>query len=200
MTKQEFLTALSDALRGLPQSDIDERVAFYAEMIDDRMEEGLSEQEAVAAVGAVSDIVLQVVDEYPLQEIIKTRIRTRRPMSALTIVLLVLGCPVWLSLLIAAFAVMLSLYVSLWAVIVSFWSVFAALIGSATGGVLGGVGFMCGGYVPSGLAVIAAALVCGGLSIFTFYGCKAASKGAARLTKAMVLAIKKACMRKEAAE
>ena len=68
MTKQEFLTALSDALRGLPQSDIDERVAFYAEMIDDRMEEGLSEQEAVAAVGSVPDIVLQVVDEYPLQE------------------------------------------------------------------------------------------------------------------------------------
>lgn len=200
MTKQEFLSALSDALHGLPQSDIDERVAFYAEMIDDRMEEGLSEQEAVAAVGAVPDIVLQVVDEYPLQEIIKTRIRTRRPMSAFTVVLLVLGFPVWFSLLVAAFAVMLALYVVLWAVIVSFWSIFAALIGSAVGGVLGGVGFMCGGYVSSGLAVIAAALVCGGLSIFTFYGCKAASKGAVWLTKKMMLGIKKSMIRKEGAQ
>ena len=200
MTKQEFLAALRESLHGLPQSDLEERLSFYAELIDDRMEEGLSEAEAVAAIGPVYDIVMQVVDEYPLPELVKVRIRTCKPMSALTIVLLVLGSPVWISLLIAAFAVVFSLYVSLWAVIVSFWAIFAALIGSAAGGVLGGVGFMCGGYVPSGLAVIASALVCAGLAIFAFYGCKAATKGAARLTKAMVLAIKKRCMRKEAAQ
>ena len=53
MLKQEFLAQLRDALCGLPQCDIDERLTFYSEIIDDRMEEGLLEEEAVAAVGSV---------------------------------------------------------------------------------------------------------------------------------------------------
>ncbi len=200
MTKQGFLAALRAGLSGLPQSDIDERVSFYAEMIDDRMEEGLSEEEAVVAVGSVNDIVRQVVDEYPFSALFKTRIRARKPMSALTIVLLVLGSPVWLSLLIAAFAVVFSVWISLWAIIVSLWSVFASSVGVAIGGVVGGILFACTGYLPSGLAAVAAALVCGGLSVFVFYGCRAATKGMALLTKTMVLAVKKMCMGKGEAQ
>ncbi len=33
MNKQEFLTDLRKALSGLPQDDIEERIAFYGEMI-----------------------------------------------------------------------------------------------------------------------------------------------------------------------
>ncbi len=51
MSKQEFLAQLKDGLSGLPQSDIEERVAFYEEMIDDRIEEGLSEEQAVSEIG-----------------------------------------------------------------------------------------------------------------------------------------------------
>ena len=200
MRKQEFLSDLRQGLSGLPQEEIDGRIEFYSEQIDDRMEEGLTEEEAVASVGSVNDIVLQVVDEYPFPELIKVRIRSRKPMSVLTIVLLILGSPIWLSLLIAAFAVVLSLYVVLWSVIVSLWAVFVSLAACAVVGPVGGIGFAIGGYVPSGLAVLAAALVCGGLAIFAFYGCKAASKGAARLTQKIVLAIKKACMRKGEAQ
>ena len=39
MTKQEFLAELRRGLSGLPQNDIEERLNFYSEMIDDRMEE-----------------------------------------------------------------------------------------------------------------------------------------------------------------
>lgn len=41
MSKQEFLAELRKALSGLPQGDIEDRLTFYSEMIDDRMEEGL---------------------------------------------------------------------------------------------------------------------------------------------------------------
>lgn len=200
MRKEEFLRALREGLSGLPQDDLEERVGFYAEMIDDRIEEGLSEEEAVAAVGTVNDIILQVVDDYPFPELIKVRIRSRRPMSALTIVLLILGSPIWLSLLIAAFAVVFSLYVVLWSLMASLWAVFVAMAGGAFGGLIGGTLFACTGYVFSGLATIGAALVCGGLAVFSFYGSKAATKGAAALTKKIVLAIKKACMRKGEAQ
>ena len=198
MTKQEFLTALREALTGLPPSDVEERAAFYAEMIDDRMEDGISEKEAVAAIGSVEEIVLQIVDEYPIGKLVKQRIKPKRRLSAWEIVLLTLGSPIWLSLLIAALAVLLSLYAVLWSVIVSFWSVFAALFGSSLGVFVGGVYLLCSGNTLTGLAAIAAALVCAGLAIFAFFGCKAATKGAARLTKGIVLAIKRACMRKEA--
>lgn len=200
MRKEEFLRALREALSGLPREDVEERIGFYREIIDDRMEEGLTEEEAVAAVGSVSDIVLQVVEEYPFTDLIKVCIRPKRRLSGGVLALLFLGSPIWLSLLIATVAVVFSLWAALWAVVLSLWAVFAALVGSAVGGAAGGVVLLCCGEVPSGLVLISAALVCGGLSIFAFFGCKAVTRGAARLTKKMVLGIKKACMRKGEAQ
>ena len=51
MNKTEFVLELAQRLSHLPWSEIEERVNYYGEMIDDRMEEGLSEKEAVAAMG-----------------------------------------------------------------------------------------------------------------------------------------------------
>ena len=45
MTKLDFIFQLQKKLTGLPQEDIDERMLFYSEMIDDRMDEGLTEEE-----------------------------------------------------------------------------------------------------------------------------------------------------------
>ena len=44
MNKQEFLAELRKGLSGLPQDDIEERLIFYDEMLEDRIEEGLSEE------------------------------------------------------------------------------------------------------------------------------------------------------------
>ena len=52
MSKQEFLAQLRKSLSGLPQEDIEERLTFYSEMIEDHIEEGLPEEEAVSAVGS----------------------------------------------------------------------------------------------------------------------------------------------------
>ena len=54
MNKQEFLSGLRKGLCGLPQDDIEERLSFYGEMIDGRIEEGLSEEEAVSEIGALA--------------------------------------------------------------------------------------------------------------------------------------------------
>lgn len=196
MDKQEFLRQLREGLHGLPQEDLEERLAFYGEQIDDRMEEGLTETEAVAAVGTVEEILAQIVEDTPFAKLVKERICPKRKLSAWEIVLLALGSPVWLSLLIAAFAVLLSLYVSLWSLIIVLWSVFASLVGGAAGGLAGGVVLLCSGETPDGLVLVSAALVCAGLAIFAFFGCTAATKGAARLTKGIVLAVKKRCMGK----
>ena len=200
MTKQAFLTALRIGLRGLPAMDIDERISFYAEMIDDRMEDGCSEEEAVAAIGSPEEIAARIIAETPFTRLVKEKIRPNRRLTAWEIILLVLGFPLWFSLLIAAVAVLFSLYVSLWAVIVSLWAVFVALVASALGVLVGGIVMLCIGHTFSGLACIAAALVCGGLSIPAFFGCKAVSKGILWLTKQLALTIKKCFMTKEAAQ
>ena len=127
MNKQEFLDGLRKGLSGLPQDDIEERLTFYGEMLDDRIEEGLSEEEAVAAAGSVNEIVRQTVADIPLAKIAKERIKPKRRLKAWEIVLLALGSPIWLSLGVAAAAVIFALYVTVWSVIASFWSVFASL-------------------------------------------------------------------------
>ena len=44
MNKQEFLAKLQTNLSGLPEKEVQDSLGFYSEMIDDRMEEGLSEE------------------------------------------------------------------------------------------------------------------------------------------------------------
>ena len=63
MNKREFLVQLRKGLSGLPQDDIEERLSFYSEMIDDQMEEGFSEEQAVAAAGPVDEIVMLSISE-----------------------------------------------------------------------------------------------------------------------------------------
>ena len=71
MSKQEFLAQLRKSLSGLPQEDIEERLTFYSEMIEDHIEEGRPEEEAVSAVGSVDEIAAQAVAEIPLAKIAK---------------------------------------------------------------------------------------------------------------------------------
>lgn len=190
MNKKEYLAELRKGLSGLPQEEIDERATFYSEMIDDRMEEGLSESEAVGAIGAVSDVVAQILAEIPITTLVKEKVKTNRVMKAWEVVLLVLGSPIWLSLLIAAFVVILSVYVVLWSVIVSLWAIEASLAGCALGGVVAAVILAFQGNGLTGIAMLGAGAVCAGLSIFMFLGCKASTKGILMLTKKMALGIK----------
>ena len=106
-------------------------------------------------------------------------------------VLLILGSPLWLSLLISAFAVVLSLYVSLWAAIVSLWAVFASFAAYSLGGILSGIVFCLSGHIATAITMFAASLICAGLSIFLFFGCKAATGGTVLLTKKLFKCFRK---------
>ena len=177
MTKNEFLAQLRKGLSGLREADMAGQLSFYSEMIEDRIEEGLSEEEAVSAVGSVEEIIAQINKDTPLQK------NTNRRLKVWEIVFLVLGSPIWLSLGIAVIAVMVSRYISVWAIIIALWTVFVSLAACSFGAVAAGVVFACSGKVLSGAAIIAGGILCAGLSIFMFYGCKAVTKGILALTK-----------------
>ncbi len=190
MTKTDFLLSLRARLAGLPQDEVEERLHFYGEAIEDRIEEGFTEEQAVEAVGSVDNIAAQIVADMPLAKIAKVTIRPKRHLKTWEIVLLVVGSPLWLPLLIAAVAVALSLYVALWSVIISLWAVFVSLLATAFGVAGGGVGVAIGGNTLSGIAMIGAGLTGAGLSVFLFFLCRAATRGTLQLTKSVLLGIK----------
>lgn len=200
MLKKEFLAQLRDALCGLPQRDIDERLTFYSEMIDDRIEDGLSEAEAVASVGSPDRIRAQSIEDIPLAAIARERIKPTRQLSAWEIVLLILGFPLWFSLLVAAFAVIFSLYISLWAVVISLLAVFLSLAACAVGGVAAAIIFAFRTNPLTAIAMLGAGIFLAGLSIFAFFGWKAATKGTILLAKKLLIGLKNCFIRKEASQ
>ena len=101
-------------------------------------------------------------------------------------ILLVLGAPIWLPLLIIALTVYFVVWVVMWTVVVCLWSVFVSFAAAAVGCSLIGVWLFMGGHIATGTVGVAAVMVCTGLSIFTFVGCKAATIWCAELTKSMV--------------
>lgn len=199
MDKQEFLSQLRSGLSGLPRNDREERLSFYREMIEDRMEEGCSEEEAVSGIGPVQEVIAQIVAEIPLTRLVKEKIKPKHSLRVWEIVLLVLGSPLWLSLLVAALAVVLSFYVVIWSVILCLWAVEASLALSAVGGLVMGVVLACQGSGLTSLAVIGGGLVCAGLSIFLFFGCREVTRLLLLMTGKLILGVKNRVVKREEA-
>ena len=63
MNKHEFLQKLEALLAGLSTKEKEEQLTFYREMIEDRIEDGLSEEEAVQAIGSAEAIAAQILSE-----------------------------------------------------------------------------------------------------------------------------------------
>ncbi|SHK12388.1 Protein of unknown function [Hathewaya proteolytica DSM 3090] len=63
MTGDNFLRELAFRLRKMPQNEINEIINFYREAIDDRMEDGMKEEEAVAAMGEIEEIIKNIESE-----------------------------------------------------------------------------------------------------------------------------------------
>ncbi len=208
MNKQEFITKLKAMLSDLPENEIKERIDFYSEMIDDRIEDGLTEEEAVKDIGTVEEVAKQIINEIPLFKIIKHKLKKsknktknqkttkKRNRSWWGITLIAVGSPIWFSLLISFFAVIFSLYVSLWAVIISLFAVDLSLLLSGLA-IIPGVLFIFTESLSVGLLIIAGGIMCMGLSILFFYVCKYTAKFGIFITKKIARLIKGLFIRKE---
>ena len=61
MNKSEFLNSLEEKLKELPKDEIRKTIDYYDEMIDDRIEDGMTEEEAVKSIGNSGDIALSIL-------------------------------------------------------------------------------------------------------------------------------------------
>ena len=199
MDKFAFLSALRDRLSRLPDEDVERSVEYYSEMIDDRIEEGLSEADAVEAVGSVEEIAVQIMTEVPLSKLVKAKVRPKRALRIWEIILLVLGSPVWLPLLAAAFIIVLVVYIVIWAVVVVFYSCDLTFAACAVAGVIGAVVLGFTGKLALAAMFLGAGLFLAGLAVFSFLGCNQVAKGLLWLSKKILVGIKSCFIRKGAA-
>lgn len=174
MNKRTFLKKLGKGLRSLSKAEAEERLSFYAEMIDDRMEEGIDENDAVAQVGRPDEIAAGILSEKLQSKTGKQENGNR--CGKVKTILMILGSPVWVSVLISVIAVIVSVYISLWACIFSLWAGVVSLWAGALSGFIAGILYLTTGHGATGLAAISAGLVCAGLSVYMYCLCSAASK------------------------
>lgn len=184
MSKQKFLDALRAKLEGL--EDIEASLEFYGEAIDDRMESGLTEQEAVAEIGSVEKVAAQILSEMPLPKLIKARATPKGKPSGWQIALIVLGSPVWLPLLLAAAVCLLAVYIVVWSVVISFYALDAALAMGAIGGLAGTVQPLMQGNFPGAGMAFGIGMISAGLSVLLFLGMGRVSKLGVRFHRAVL--------------
>lgn len=131
MNKQQFLDALRRGLSQLPPEEIEKQLGYYSELIDDMLEDGMTEYEATERLGSVREIYENILQNMPLPMLVRTRTRPEGGWSALSIILVILGFPIWFPLAMALLAVVVSIYVVIWALVIVGFVVVLAIILSA---------------------------------------------------------------------
>ncbi len=198
MRKREFLYELDARLAMLPEEDRAKSIEYYSEIIDDKMEEGISEENAVAYLGNINDIVAQIVSETPLPKLIKTRLKPKDSLKIWEIALFVFGfIVIGIPIIAALFAVAVALYASLWAVALILLVTPIALAGSGILGIIGFFPLIFTANAANAFLTLAAGLISLGLVIPFFYIAKYSCLAVILINKGIILAIKKSFIKKE---
>ena len=196
MRKQDFIKELRLNLSFLPKEEIEDRISFYSELIDDKIEEGVKEEDAIKSIGSIDEIINQIIDEMPLSKIAKDKIKPKRKLSGLEIALIIVGSPIWLSLLLSLIAVLFSLYIIGWSIVISIWAILISLIAVLVAGIVLTIISLFSNIYIVALSYLGATLVILGLTILMHYVCKIITRLYIKLTKLIVLSIKKKMLKR----
>ena len=193
MNKQEFLSALRRKLRGLPEEDIRRALDYYSEILADRIDEGLTEQQAVAALDNPEDIAAQLRQEYgqshgseepTMASNPDPSPKTEKQGSGSSWIknswfwVMVLGAPIWCSVE----ASLISLLAGLFSIIIGLYTAVVGLFAGALGLLLV-VPIFYGLRQESLLLSLGAGLICLGLGILLLFLTNAALRGFFKLCR-----------------
>lgn len=194
MTKEQYLAALRQELRLMPPEELEKQLAYYEELFDDLLEEGLSAEEAAAHLGEPAEVARELLAELPLGELMRGRVRGRS-WTPLAVVLAVLGAPLWLPLLLSLAVVLYAVVVSVWAVALSVSLVLPAV---GLSGLALGLGSFFGFAALPFLLALGFACLGGGLLILGVMGMIWLLRLTGRLTAALIRGCKRLVIGREA--
>lgn len=112
MNKAGFLKELAFHLHKMEDTEKKKFITYYDEMLSDYMEHGMSEEDAVIRIGAPIEIANELLENY---ESVQPPLPSTRS-KVVTMILLILGFPLWGSLLLTAVLLILSAYTILWCI------------------------------------------------------------------------------------
>ena len=126
MNKTQFCALLENKLKPyLSPKEMYKTLNFFEEMIDDRIDEGLSEEEAVSQLGDINIIVDQILDEHNIGKK-QTKLVWRIIPRELGFINIVLLFPAWITI----FSLVASLFIVILSIIFSIvFSIIAIFIG-----------------------------------------------------------------------
>lgn len=129
MNKTQFCALLGNKLKlYLSPKEIYKTLNFFEEMIDDRIDEGLSEEEAVSQLGDINIIVDQILDEHNIGKK-QTKLVWRFIPRELGFINIVLLFPAWITI----FSLVASLFIVVLSII---FSIVLSIIAIFIGGIL----------------------------------------------------------------
>ena len=166
MVRKEFNKRLRKSLKGLNKQERQEVIDYYNEMIDDSIESGKTEEQAIEELGSPEDLAKKILSEnYPVEPISADKgvgKKKKSGLKPLCILLIIIGSPLWLSIAVVAFGVALVLLVCALVLAVS-------LIAFCGGSVGGGIAMAIYGlillFIEFGYGL---AFLGGGLCFFAF--------------------------------
>ncbi|MFB0921785.1 MAG: DUF1700 domain-containing protein [Oscillospiraceae bacterium] len=176
MTKIEYLKKLKRALKQVRHEERGKSLAYFGEVIDDRMEEGITEETAVSELESVEDAAERIIAEAAAQGQLKPK------RSALEITLIVVGFPLWFPVLLTVSLVVLTVYALVWVIIGALFLVSAALAVSGIAGIIGLFMYMGS---SAAFAIFGVGLVCSGHGIALFIQVLHMAKAYAKATPAI---------------
>ena len=189
MNKAEFIEQLKNSLQGLSDEDIKKSLDYYEEMIDDRIEDGMTEEEAVDGLGSIEEIKNHVLDGLSIVKIVKEKVKPKRALKVWEIVLLIVGSPVWAPVLLCLIIAFLCIYFVFWVIIAALYICDAAILLSGLVSAIGAFAQSSG--FNTGLFMFGAALCLVGIAILLFFGFTEIAKGLVWLSGKILLGIKK---------
>lgn len=191
MNKQEYLESIRSRISAMPADDVNRFMDYYSEMIDDRVEDGLSEEEAVADMGSPDAAVEQILEDMPLTKLVKEKIKPKHELKAWEVVLIVLGSPVWIPLLITAAVLLLTLWIVAFALLISFYAVVLSFVAAGIGGLICIIPLFIANSPYTAVLMLGAALIGIGIAILFVVSVKPVTVGIFRVCKASVNGIKR---------
>ena len=185
MDKTEFLNSLQKKISVLPRQDVEKTLEYYSEMIEDYIETGYSQEEAVAQMGSVNAVAAQILANAQDSNYEAPYVQKQKK-NGLTVWLLILGFPLWFPLFITAFCLLLTAAIVIgtlamvlpWSLVISFGASAVALL-MATAIILTGEG------VGAAVLVLGVSLVLAALCIFSLWAALRLTKLGARGIGAM---------------
>ena len=131
---------------------------------------------------------------------LKSFVEKTKKLEVWQIICLLLGSPIWLSILIALISIILAIYLVIWSLVISLWAVFISFVSVSFSFIFVGIIFNFSNLFLTGFAMISIGIIFSGLSILLFLGSKFITKIVVLLTKKSISYIKNYFFKMEVAK